>query len=179
MDYVFDIDGTLADATHRLHFIKDMTYWKSVNGSVPKPDWDSFLSDEQVVEDTPIKAIWEILYSLLLSPGNRVIFITSRKESQRYTTYHWLYDSKMECPVRMFCGNHWNERRRSGGINGPLLYMRSNGDRRPSSIVKGELLDKARLDGFEPKMVFEDRKDDTAMWREKGLICAQVADGDY
>lgn len=28
-------------------------------------------------------------------------------------------------------------------------------------------------------VVFEDRNDDTAMWRRNGLLCCQVADGNY
>ena len=35
------------------------------------------------------------------------------------------------------------------------------------------------MDGYDPRLVFEDRKEDTAMWRDEGLLCCQVAEGDY
>lgn len=59
------------------------------------------------------------------------------------------------------------------------LYMRKAQDRRPSHVIKGELLEQAREEGYDPQLVFEDRKDDTAMWRAKGILCCQVAEGNY
>ena len=141
-----------------------------------KKDWDSFLSDDLVAQDAPIEQTWELLYSLLRQ-HHRVIFITGRPEAQREVTYNWLNTST--CPVRLYAWHHWEERSRSGGIHGPIIYMRKNGDRRLSHIVKGELLERARMDGFDPKIAFEDRIEDTKMWREKGLLCCQVAEGNY
>lgn len=182
MDVIFDIDGTLADASHRLHFIKDMRYWvqsPSNPEGLPKPDWESFLSDEQVARDAPIPQTWAILESMLDDPqGYRVIFITGRNQSTRGMTYKWLTDDN--CPIRYYAVAIW--RRRSeyqGKTVGPILYMRSESDRRPSHHVKRDLLKLARADGFNPTLVFEDRKDDTAMWRSEGLLCCQVAEGDY
>lgn len=162
MDIVFDIDGTLANAEHRLHFIKDPDKAK---------DWENFLSDEQVAGDSAIPEIWEILY-FMLAAGHRVIFITGRPEKQRQVTHDWLKNT--ECGIRNPAARVMHIRRQ-----GPIIYMRRDGDRRPSHVVKGELLERARKDGFHPVMAFEDRKDDAAMWREKGLRCLQVAEGDY
>lgn len=175
MDVVFDIDGTLANASHRLHHVvKDPN---RVYESPFRKDWDSFLSDELVAKDAPIEPTWEILTSLLAT-GNRVIFITGRPEDQRQITYDWLYTQ--HCSVRALAHFHWRQRQKSGGSGGsPIIYMRKSGDRRLSHIVKGELLESARMDGFKPKIVFEDRIEDTKMWREKGLICCQVAEGNY
>ena len=39
--YIFDIDGTIADLTHRLHYIQSI-----------KPDWKAFNSN--VMDDAPI-----------------------------------------------------------------------------------------------------------------------------
>lgn len=171
MDFIFDIDGTLADASHRLHLINDMAHWVSAPGKLPKPNWEEFLSDEQVAKDTPIPGTWELLTTLILS-GNRIVFITGRPATQRGMTWDWLCDRN--CPIRgrayRFIG---------GYLTG--LFMRTPGDRRPSHIVKRELLDQAKkaIPNFNPVMVFEDRKEDTAMWREAGLLCCQVAEGDY
>jgi hypothetical protein len=65
-----------------------------------------------------------------------------------------------------------------GGLY-PPIFMRLIGDRRPSHVVKREGLLQARAEGFDPKLVFEDRKDDADMWRAEGLLCCQVAEGDY
>jgi hypothetical protein len=34
-------------------------------------------------------------------------------------------------------------------------------------------------DGYEPIMVFDDRNQVVKMWRERGIVCAQVAEGDF
>lgn len=184
MDIIFDIDGTLADATHRLHFIKNEDFFVPKFPPDPgcielKPDWDTFLSDEQVALDKPIPQTWAILANMLDSPTDfRVIFITGRKESSRQMTYEWLTDGS--CEHRAYAVAMW--RRLSeyqGRTVGPILYMRSEDDRRPSHVTKRDLLHKARADGFDPKLAFEDRKSDAAMWRSEGLLCCQVAEGDY
>ena len=169
MDIVFDIDGTLADATHRLHYIKDPASWKSINGKPPSPDWKSFLSDEQVIQDAPMPQTWEVLHGLL-AQGNRAIFITGRSQAQEALTWYWLTQM---CDVRRPAAEYL--------IRYPehKIFMRAIGDNRPSHIVKRELLNRARELGYNPKMAFEDRIDDTFMWRQEGLLCAQVAEGNY
>jgi hypothetical protein len=178
MDIVFDVDGTLANAKHRLHHIiedPNVIYEQPF-----KKDWDQFLSDELVAKDTPIEQMFYLLMTMLEAPQDyRVIFITGRPEAQRQVTYDWLRGGP-ECHARRFTWNAWERQTAYQGKHcGPILYMRSNGDRRLSHIVKGELLEKARMDGFDPKLAFEDRIEDTAMWREKGLLCCQVAEGNY
>lgn len=173
MDIVFDVDGALTNPKHRLHFVNDTAYWKIECGSVPKPDWRSFLASEQLAGDAPIPEIWETLTNFVLN-GDRILFITDRPENQRKITLDWL-TKEFDCPIRGFANQAWDTE--EGWAVEPCLLMRSNGDRRPSHVVKGELLDRARADGFEPTMAFEDCSTDTAMWREKGLLCLQVADG--
>lgn len=175
MDVIFDIDGTLADATHRLHFIKDMSFWKP--GGITrdlKPDWESFLAPEAVAKDAIIEPIWKVMRGLL-NGGARVLFITGRSESLRQTTQDWL--TSKDCPVRAHTG--WMLTAANMHKSDLPIYMRPHGSRRPSHETKEQGLFQARMDGFDPKLVFEDRADDTEMWRRNGLICCQVADGDY
>lgn len=172
MDVIFDIDGTLANAEHRLHHIKDPAYWRGVP---PRPDWDTFLSDELVALDTAIPQTWKLLEYIIESFDNRVLFITGRKESSRKMTTSWLLDQ--DCPIRFPAASRIQLLGWPNPV--PTLYMRKNGDRRPSSTVKRELLNQARADGYNPTLVFEDRADDTAMWRSEGLLCCQVAEGNY
>lgn len=175
IDCIFDIDGTLADASHRLHFIKDPAYWVAPKvGLVPaKPDWDSFLSDEQVAKDAPIPQTWEVLSSLLKNRYNRIIFITGRSNKTWNMTVDWLLDWR--CPVRSSAA----QLLRPTPDNPLVIYMRREGDRRESHVVKRELLQQARADGYDPKLVFEDRRSEARMWREEGLLCCHVAEGDY
>lgn len=168
MDIIFDIDGTLADATHRLHFIKDLNYWITPRGNslAPrKPDWDSFLSDEQVSKDSPIPQTWTLLNSFW-GGRNNILFATSRNEKTRDMTVQWL--------LRHITWQHATYVSISG-----YLYMRSENDHRPSDQVKRDLLQRIRSLGYDPTLVFEDRKEDTAMWRSEGLLCCQVAEGNY
>lgn len=141
--------------------------------SPPRPDWESFLSDEQVAKDAPMPATWRILESLLKNRDNRIIFITGRSDKTWEMTTNWLLDWR--CPIR---GASSRLLRPTPGSL-PVIYMRKEGDRRESHIVKRELLQKARADGYDPKLVFEDRRAEARMWRDEGLLCCQVAEGDY
>lgn len=172
MDVIFDIDGTLADASHRLHWIQDMANWVPANSNgVPRPNWEKFMDPEAVAQDLPITPVWEILYSLM-NAGNRFIFITGRSEKLRKTTADWL--TNQDCAIRRRLGTLLY--REAIDIH---IFMRKAKDRRPSDETKQDGLMEARAAGFDPKLVFEDRHQDTAMWRRNGLICAQVADGFY
>ncbi len=61
---------------------------------------------------------------------------------------------------------------------GPL-YMRKAGDHRDDDKLKIEMLARVRADGFDPIMAFDDRNRVVKAWREAGIPCAQVADGDF
>lgn len=174
MDIIFDVDGTLANAEHRLHFITQPAD-QMRDHVVPdfKKDWDSFLSDEEVFKDTPIVETWELLNNMfMMDPYHRLIFITGRPERTRQITLCWLGKQMIDLDyIRSGTALGWFKK--------IPLYMRRDGDRRPSYTVKEELLIQARKDGFTPTLVFEDRADDTAMWRRNGLLCCQVAERKY
>lgn len=59
------------------------------------------------------------------------------------------------------------------------LYMRPIKDNRPDDIIKKEILDQMRLDGFNPTMAIDDRNSVVEMWRKNGLRCLQVAPGNF
>ncbi len=74
---ICDIDGTIADLKHRLHFIKD------------KPvDWDRFYSTAD--EDTVIQST-VMLVKGLMQKGCQVVFMTARPEKYRAITEQWLH----------------------------------------------------------------------------------------
>ena len=76
MILILDIDGTLADASHREHFAED-------------EDWDSFFELEAVAEDEPIEEAQQALPDLM-DLGYEVLFITGRPERTRDVTVQWL-----------------------------------------------------------------------------------------
>lgn len=75
MIIVFDIDSTLADITHRLHYIKR-----------EKKDWDSFFS--ACGSDSIILPMATLYKSL--EPKNVIYLITGRREQERQQTMDWL-----------------------------------------------------------------------------------------
>jgi hypothetical protein len=93
-----------------------------------------------------------------LSKVNPVVFVSGRTENIRKETEDWL--------------------EREVGLRGPL-YMRCTADFRPDYVVKAELLEELMRDGYEPIMAFDDRDQVVKMWREKGVPCAQVAEGNF
>lgn len=76
MIYIFDIDGTLADNSHRLHFIQ---------GEVK--DWEGFHTAQG--DDMPI---WEVITvaRALANAGHGIVYSTGRMEKGRATTQAWL-----------------------------------------------------------------------------------------
>lgn len=73
--YIFDLDGTLADDSHRWHHV-------SKSG-----DWDSYYA--QCPLDKPIQHIVEVAKALD-SAGFDIIIVTGRSESIRNETEEWL-----------------------------------------------------------------------------------------
>lgn len=90
--------------------------------------------------------------------GAIIVACSGRMESERDQTLNWFERHQLSIA---------------------MLYMRPDGDFRADHIVKRELLDCIRADGFHPLMVFDDRSSVVAMWREAGLRCFQVAPGDF
>ena len=72
---IFDIDGTLADLTHRLHHIKD-------SGK----DYDAFFA--KCVDDKPIEPICRLLR--ILKQHLLVILVSGRSDAVRKETIAWL-----------------------------------------------------------------------------------------
>ena len=73
---VFDLDGTLSSAEHRLHYLDQR----------PK-DWDSF--HHACDQDKPIQQTLLVLESLYIQ-GNLIEIWTSRREDTRQKTEEWL-----------------------------------------------------------------------------------------
>jgi len=145
MDVVVDLDGTLADCTHRLHHI-------SGRG---RKNWDAFFAGCHLDKPNPVV----VALVKALQKEHRLIFCSGRPERTRRATADWLQEHL--------------------GLTPNALYMRADSDRRADDIVKRELLARMRADRFNPQLAIDDRRRVVDMWRSEGLVCAQVAEGDF
>ena len=148
---IFDIDGTLADISQRLHFIQG-----------EKKDWESFYGamdkDQPIYEMALLLRV--LLFTTLTDTEYEVVFVTGRPEKYREKTMKWLSNiSRIE---------NLNER----------LFMRKDGDHRQDYVVKREIVEKLKERG-PIRMAFEDRDQVVQMYRSLGIRCLQVVDGDY
>ncbi len=96
--------------------------------------------------------------SKLTKAFTKTVVITGRDNKHREVTAKWLADN-----------NVFYE----------LLIMRPEGDTRPDYIVKQELFYSEIAPYYNAELVVEDRKQVVEMWREIGLLCAQVDEGDF
>lgn len=152
--YIFDLDGTLADIEHRLHYIKG-----------PKKDWKSFFA--ACPDDTPIESTLKTL-TALRKGGAEVWVWTGRSEEVRTETLSWLQKHQVFQSI-------WNPLRAP-----EALLMREHNDFRPDHRIKEEWLH--RLDPPERNRliaVFDDRQAVVDMWRMNNVQCFQVAPGEF
>ena len=157
--YIFDLDGTLALIDHRRHYVEG-----------GRKDWDAFHA--ACVDDVPNTPAIGVL-NALRKAGAECWIWSGRDDSVRVQTVEWL--------------------QRNGCFGSPrsVLWawpfmavdrfrMRPHGDHQPDVKLKRGWLhamdpaDRARL-----QAVFDDRARLVKMWREEGVPCFQVAEGEF
>jgi len=84
--YIFDIDGTLADCSHRVHHIQKQ----------PK-DWTAFFAE--VRDDKPIWHIVNLATRLVYAIP--VVFVSGRSDECREATAAWLDQNVFSGPLFM------------------------------------------------------------------------------
>jgi hypothetical protein len=178
--YIFDLDGTLADLKHRRHFVEyplidcancghqhNTRKCRMCETKHPfEPDWDAFHA--ACVDDTPIQPVIELLNTLLTAgpynDANDIWVFSGRSDAVEAQTLTWLAE------------HTWLDR----GHHNWQLKMRPASDYTLDDQLKESWLhamtpeDRARL-----VMTFDDRDRVVAMWRRNGVVCAQVAPGDF
>ena len=150
---IVDIDGTVADISHR-----EALLYRTEKMS--NAEWKKFYAAAD--KDKPIPEVISVIQSLENDVHNTVVFSTGRDEEYNLLTAKWLHEHKLFYAA---------------------LYMRKAGDHRDDTVVKSELLDKilkdyarAAKDGV---AMFEDRQRVVDMYRKRGFRVFQVAKGDY
>lgn len=138
---VFDVDGTVADCSHRTHHVS--------NGA---SNWKAFF--DEMSEDSPIAEVIDLNNLFYNDPNYSVVVVTARPRDYEDQTVSWL---------------------KKFGVKYDAFYMRAAGDFRKDSIVKSEILDQMRTDGYDPYIVVDDRKQVVDMWRSKGIMTLHCA----
>lgn len=140
---IFDIDGVLADCSHRLKYIKG-----------EKKDYGKFYSYDEVIEDKVLEGGKEILESLELALDSMeyvdIAFVTARNENCWEATADWLMSN--------FDGSY------------DQILMRPSNDWRPAHQVKEDLIKKHI--GFENILfAFDDDDKINEMYAKHGVMC--------
>lgn len=150
--YIFDIDGTLADLSHRLHFIAG-----------EKKDWTGFYA--ACSNDLPIPEVVATLHNLNRA-GASILLSTGRSAEIREQTEKWL---------SRFAIFHEGLYMRKEGDHREDSIVKSE-------LLDQILLDRDECLGPNAVPIagiFEDRQQVVDMYRARGLRVFQVAPGNF
>ena len=126
---------------------------------------------EKCMDDAVDFRLAHLLKNLICETEYKVFFVTGREDigNCKQLTKEWL--DKHIYPEIYFNGgfpkSNW------------VLKMRSTGDHRPDDEVKKEIYKQQIEPWNDVVIVFDDRNKVVKMWRDLGLLCAQVYDGDF
>jgi len=158
-----DLDGTLALFNKR----KDGKYWEVqerediLNPGMRSP-YDASVCWQTDAVNVPVLTVIHALYEMQISP----VFVSGRSEDHRAPTLEWLHS----LPTVGVLGKHLSEF---------PLYMRMSKDYRDDRIIKEEIYREKIAPVYNALFVLDDRDRVVAMWRDLGLTCLQVANGDF
>jgi hypothetical protein len=142
---IFDIDGTIADPSHRLYHLDGEKDWKAFHGAAS--------------QDAPIEGVIELARILKRAASHglgidAVLIVTARHD-----------DPALEAATREWLHLH--------DVPFDRIYMREDGDLRPDHVVKTGMLQRILDDGYEPILVIDDRDKVVRMWRNHGITTLQ------
>ena len=121
-----------------------------------KFDWDVFFNPDNINLDLPNQPVIDMA-NLLHKQGFRIFILSGRSDVTHQATVNWLNDN----------GVWWDH----------LVMRPQNQLYLPDNDLKQGWLDTIGKDNV--AMVFDDRNQVVDMWRQNGLTCFQVADGDF
>ena len=125
----------------------------------------------KVQEDKVDPRLKQLLYYIFES-GVEVIFLSGREGTPlcKAETLKWLKDN--------IEGYERNKLSSYDGVKFEL-FMRNANDYRGDEIVKKEIYEREIKGKYDVICVFDDRNKVVDMWREEGLLCCQVAEGNF
>jgi hypothetical protein len=115
----------------------------------------------KVMNDKPDEQLCHILNGYMKN-GGKIIFLSGREGTEQCEedTLQWL---------KTYLNYSDNFQ----------LFMRKKGDFRPDEIVKREIFENEIKDKYNVLCVVDDRNKVVNMWREIGLLCFQINDGNF
>jgi hypothetical protein len=137
---IVDIDGTIADARHRLHFI---------DGTDGKKNWNQF--NAMSAFDNHNQWCVDLVYNYA-EAGYEIVFLTARSGSPetRKITDDWL-----RAHVPALIKYH--------------LFMRKDKDFRPDFVSKQEVYNLEIAPYFDVQLAIDDKPAVCSMWRTCGI----------
>lgn len=112
---------------------------------------------DKLVADTPYSRIVDLV-ALFYNNDYRIIYVTGRDGQAEEGTREWL---------RLYAPPYAH------------LYMRTPNDMRKDTVIKREIYETKIKSHYDVHYVLDDRNQVVDMWREIGLVCLQVAPGDF
>lgn len=154
---ICDIDGVLADASHRVHLIADGDAGKSLGKDA---DWDAYYAYDNVIKDKLIESMADILFALYYRPNKarKITLLTGRSQRSRIATEDWLLLHK---------------------VKHDQLIMRPQGNREDDSTLKLKQLAEAGITVDNTLCIFEDRQRIVDAYRAAGFRVYQPQPGDF
>ena len=120
-----------------------------------KMDWDKFFDPDNIQLDLPNTDV--VKMADLLSNNHRIWILSGLSDVTYQATVDWLNKHDI-----------WFDN---------LIMRPQNHLYKPDNDLKQMWLDSIGVDNV--AMVFDDRQQVVDMWRDNGLTCFQVADGDF
>lgn len=147
---ICDLDGTLCNVDHRLHYVQ----------GEGKKNWIGF--QENLVNDTVNQWCADILYNLIdfddYDERYKLVYCSGRTNNYRKLTKTWLYEKYL------FFDN---------------LFMRYEGDYRQDYIAKEILLEFEIKTRYIPHFFIDDRQQVVDLYRKHGYTVLQCAKGNF
>jgi len=135
---------------------KPSAYIFDIDGTLAKMYGRSPYEWDRVGEDELKQSVAHVLWSLQ-NHGHSIIIFTGRDGVCEASTLGWLCDN---------------------GINFDHFAIREEGNTEKDLIIKRRMFDDIK-DDYDIRGVFDDRDQVVKMWRDLGLTCFQVAEGDF
>jgi len=150
---IFDLDGTIADIEDRRKLSTKL------DGKI---NWSKFFDPENISLDKPNEAVITCAQALKAA-GCKIIILSGRSKATEEATLQWL--TKYNVPfdfIRMRPTGHLWQFMADDKLKKNWLDELFPGEKKESILC-----------------VFDDRDKVVKMWRENGLICFQVAPGNF
>lgn len=142
-----------------------------IDGTVALRNNRSPFDYEKAYEDRVDHRMAHLLKNLINETEYEVFFVTGREDigDCRKITTAWINDNiyPKQGHDGFLPADNWR------------LLMRKEGDHRPDDVTKGEIYMNCIEPWYDVVCVFEDRNRVVKMWRDLGLLVAQVYDGDF